>query len=258
MDERLHAPTAYPIPRPDLSDRTIALGPDGLGGQGRVGRLAAILWQGLRRHARTTAAAPRGVLPKVLERFSAEVVLDLQGRPAFARRDPSGRIEGITWTDADRFGIGMPESAGPAGLALLGDRRAPDRIYVARTVAVALGLYQQDGLPDRALLCGLGDGAEETDSALARLLARHTGATVQVAIDARADAWEGQALEAQVLAALRKVQSPEARVTVSRSVPLKIFPAAGHSRSSDPSWYQKGLKRQREKSRRPVRASRER
>lgn len=258
MRERVHAPAAYPIPRPDLSDRTIPFASDDRGRQGRIGRLAAILWQGLRRQARTTAVAARGVLPKVLERFSAEVGLDPQGRPVFARRDPSGRIAGMTRADADRSELGTPLPADPTGLTLLGDRRAPERIYVARTAAVALGLYQQDGLPDRVLLCGLGDGADETDSALARLLARHPDARVQVAIDDRADAWEGQALETRVLAALGKVQSPEARVTVSRSAPLKIFPAAGHAGSSDLPWDQKGRMRQREKPTRPIRASRER
>lgn len=234
MDERLYAPAAYPVPRPRAAGPAVSLRQEDRGPWGQAGRLAAILWQGFRRHARTTAAAARGVLPKVLKRFSAEIALDSQGRAAFASRDPSGRIEGITRTVADRPEIGTPLPADPRGLTLLGDRRAPDRIYVARTAAVALGLYEQDGLPDRALLCGLGDEPDETDSSLARLIVQHPDARVQVAVDDREVGSEAEAFEARVLTALRKVRSREVRVTVHRSIPVELFPGESQAVSADP------------------------
>ena len=63
MDERLRAPACYPIPRPDGSERAIPRALDALGWRDRFGRLAAILGQGLRRQARSIAAALQEALP---------------------------------------------------------------------------------------------------------------------------------------------------------------------------------------------------
>ena len=128
MDARLHAPAAYPIPRPDLSDWTIPLAPDGPGRQGRVGRLVAILWQGLRRHAQTTAAAARGVLPKALEQVSADIAIDFEGRALFARRDPLGRIVGIELSNTDRSKTRTKVTEGLPGLTTEREREIPSRL----------------------------------------------------------------------------------------------------------------------------------
>ncbi|WP_066925762.1 MobF family relaxase [Methylobacterium sp. CCH5-D2] len=128
MDARLNAPAAYPIPRPDMSDRTIPLSPDGPGRQDRVGRLVAILWQGLRRHAQTTAAAARGVLPNVRERFSADIAIDLEGRALFARRDPLGRIVGIELSNTDRSKTRTKVTEGLPSLTTEREREIPSRL----------------------------------------------------------------------------------------------------------------------------------
>ena len=227
MAERLHAPTAYPVPRPSRAGHAIPFASDIPGQQERIGRLAAILWQGLRREIRSAATAIRGLLPLTLEQLRADVLIDPQGRIAFARRDQSGRLLGIEQTDGTGVAVGSGQQ-GTTGLIQLGDRRSPKRIYVARTKTEALSLYQQDGQPDRALICGLGGATPETGSALAHVVARHPDAAVHLAIDARADEGEAQAFEAWVLAALRKVQTPEARVTVRRSAPLDLSPDGNH------------------------------
>ncbi|MDH2313901.1 MobF family relaxase [Methylobacterium brachiatum] len=63
MGERLRAPACYPIPRSDGSERAIPRALDALGWRDRFGRLAAILGQGVRRHARGIAATLQGALP---------------------------------------------------------------------------------------------------------------------------------------------------------------------------------------------------
>ena len=247
MDARLHATATYPVPRPDVPDQATPLELEDRKLQNRVGRFAAVLWQGLRRQAWSAAAALQGQLPRLLERLSSDVLIDPQGRALFARRDPLGRIDGIERFEADWPGTETLAPAGPPGLIQLGDRRAPDRIYVARTARTALGLYQRDGLPDRALLCGIGDEAEETDSALAGLIARHSGATVQVAIDARVDEAEAEAFETRVRAALRKGRTREARATVRRSVPVELSFGEGHVVSVEPLSKEKGRPRRGER-----------
>ena len=227
MAERLNAPAAYPVPRASLTGYAIPFASGIPRQQGRIGRLAAILWQGLRREIRSAATAIRGLLPLTLEQLRADVLIDPQGRMAFARRDQSGRLLGIE--QADGTGVAVESGQqGTTGLIQLGDRRSPKRIYVARTKTEALSLYQQDGQPDRALICGLGGDGPETGSALAHVVARHPDAAVHLAIDTRADEGEAQAFEAWVLAALRKVQAPKARVAVRRSVPLELFPDGSH------------------------------
>ena len=143
MAERLHAPTAYPVPRPSRAGHAIPFASDIPGQQERIGRLAAILWQGLRREIRSAATAIRGLLPLTLEQLRADVLIDPQGRIAFARRDQSGRLLGIEQTDGTGVAVGSGQQ-GTTGLIQLGDRRSPKRIYVARTKTEALSLYQQD------------------------------------------------------------------------------------------------------------------
>ena len=63
MGERLRAPACYPIPRSDGSEGAIPRALDALGWRDRFGRLAAILGQGVRRHARGIAATLQGALP---------------------------------------------------------------------------------------------------------------------------------------------------------------------------------------------------
>ncbi|MGH1575533.1 hypothetical protein ACRAWG_39095 (plasmid) [Methylobacterium sp. P31] len=133
MDARLHATATYPVPRPDVPDQATPLELEDRKLQNRVGRFAAVLWQGLRRQAWSAAAALQGQLPRLLERLSSDVLIDPQGRALFARRDPLGRIDGIERFEADWPGTETLAPAGPPGLIQLGDRRAPDRIYVART-----------------------------------------------------------------------------------------------------------------------------
>ena len=244
MDERLHAPATYPVPRPRGAGLAVPLGQEDRGPWDRAGRLAAILWQGLRRQARSAAAALQGGT-KMLERLSGDVLIDLQGRLVFGRRDPHGRIVGLERTGANRARMEAPVPAGPPGLTQLGDRRAPKRIYVARTERVALGLYQQDGAPDRALLCGIGDKAEETDGALARILAPHPGATVRVAIDAEETDLGAEAFAARVRAALCKARGPEARVMVGRSTPLEPLLHRSHVPSAELVLDRKGRKPRR-------------
>lgn len=233
MDERLHAPAAYPIPRPDLPDRTVALAPNDLGRRGRAGRLARILWQGLRRQALTTVGAIQGVFPKLVQRLSADILLDADGRMVLGRRDLLGRIVGIQRGGEGQAGIGVPMPPGSMGLIQLGDLRAPERIYVGRTEREVLGLYQQDGRPDRTLLCGLGEGLQE-DRIFARIVAKHPAAAVHLAIEVGDDEGMAQAFEARILAALRGVNVPEARVEVRRSAPLEPSPIGRHDVLADP------------------------
>ena len=244
MEERLNAPAAYPVPRPSRAGRALPFASDAPGQKGRISRLAAILWQGLRREIRIAATAIRGLLPLTLERLRADVLIDLQGRMALARRDQSGRLSGIEQTDGTGEAVEKGQQ-GTTGSIQLGDRRSPKRIYVARTRTEALSLYQQDGQPDRALICVLGGDGPGIDSALAHVVARHPAADVHLAIDARADEGEAQAFEAWVLAALRKVQTPEARVTVRRSTLPELFSDGTHDVSADPISNEKDRKRQR-------------
>jgi hypothetical protein len=244
MAERLNAPAAYPVPRPSRAGHAIPFTSDTLGQKGRISRLAAILWQGLRREIRTAATAIRGPLPLPLDQLRADVLIDPRGRMAFARRDRSGRILGIEQTDGAGE-LGESGQQGTRGLIQLGDRRSPKRIYVARTKAEALSLYQQDGQPDRALICGLDGDGPETGSALAHVVARHPDAAVHLAIDTRADEGETQAFEAWILAVLRTVQAPKARVAVRRSVPLELFPDGSHVVLADPVPNEKDRTRRR-------------
>ena len=75
---------------------------------------------------------------------------------------------------------------------------------MARTEIEALSLYEQDGQPDRALICGLGGGGPEIGSALAYVVAQHPAAAVHLAIDVRTDQEVARASEEWVLATLRK------------------------------------------------------
>jgi len=129
--------------------------------------------------------------------------------------------------------MGTPLSSSPKGLIRLGDQRAPEHIYVARTQRAALDLYQQDGLPDRSLICRLEDDGLETDSAFADLVGRHPGAMVHVALDTGEDEWKAQAFEARLSAALRKVRAPGTGVTVRRSIPLELSPGGSHAVSTN-------------------------
>ncbi|GMA80252.1 hypothetical protein GCM10025880_67230 [Methylorubrum aminovorans] len=244
MEERLHAPAAYPVPRPSRADHAIPFASYAPGQKGRFSRLAAIIWQGLRREIRTAAIAIRGLLPLTLEQLRADVLTGPRGRMVFARRDQSGRLLGIEQADGTGEAAGNGQQ-GTTGLVQLGDRRAPERIYVARTKAEALSLYQQDGQPDRALICGLGGDGPEIGSALAHVVARHPDAAVHLAIGTRAGEEEAEAFEAWVLAALRKAQTPEARVTVRRSVPLELFPDGSHDVLVEPVPNEKGRTQRR-------------
>ena len=244
MEERLHAPAAYPVPQPSRTGHAIPFASDAPDQKGRISRLAAILWQGLRREIRTAATAIRGLLPLTLEQLRADVLIDPRGRMVFARRDQSGRLLGTEQADGTGEAAGKGQQ-GTTGLVQLGDRHAPERIYVARTKAEALSLYQQDGQPDRALICGLGGDSPEIGSALAHVVAPHPDAAVHLAIDARADEGQARAFEAWILAALRKVQTPEARVTVRRSVPLELFPDEAHVVLVEPVPNEKGRTQRR-------------
>jgi hypothetical protein len=246
MDERLHAPAAYPVPGSGHADRTVPLAPDDGRQRNRIGGLAAILWQGLKRQARITIGAVHGALPRLVERLSADILLDPGGRLVLARRDPLGRIVGIERGREDRAGTAVPVPSSPTSLIQLGDRRAPERIYVGRTGREALGLYQQDELPDRTLLCVLRDDGPESDNALARIVARHPAAAVHLAIDERQDEEAAQAFEARILAALREVRAPEARVALRRSVPLEPSSSERHAVSAEPLLDHEGRKRRRE------------
>lgn len=230
MNERLHAPAAYPVPRSGSSDRAIPLMRDDPGKRTRIGRFVGILWQGLRRQAQTAATAVQGLLLPVLERFSVDILMDPRGRMLFARRDLIGRVVGI---GEDHVGMEASATLG-TGLIQLGDRRDPERIYVARTAMAALGLYQRDGLPDHALICGLDVDSPETVSAFVRVVSQHPSATVHLAIDARENDGEEEAFEARVIAALHEVRLPEARVTVRRSVSLELYSSGSHTVSADP------------------------
>ena len=249
MDERLHALAAYPAPSIEHADRTIPLAPDGRRQRNRIRRLAAILWQGLKRQVRITVGAVDGALPRLVERLSADLLLDPSGRLMLVRRDPLGHVVGIERGHEDRAGTAVSMPPCPTGLIQLGDRRAPKRIYVGRTEREALGLYQQDELPDRSLLCVLGDDGPESDSALTRIVAQHPAAAVHLAIDERQDKGAAQAFEARVLAALREVQTPEAGLALRRSVPLEPSSSGGHTVPAEPLLDQKDRKRQREEQR---------
>jgi conjugative relaxase-like TrwC/TraI family protein len=244
MEQRLDAPAAYPVPRPSRAGHAIPFALDTPGHKGQISRLAAILWQGLRREIWTAATAIRGLLPPALERLRADVLIDPRGRMAFARRGEGGRLVGIEQTDGTG-GAAERRRQGTTGLIQLGDRRSPERIYVARTEIEALSLYQQDGQPDRALICGLGGGGSEIGSALAYVVARHPAAAVHLAIDVRADQEVARAFEEWVLATLRKVQTPEARVMVRRPVPLELAPDRSFVVPIDPASEEKGSKQRR-------------
>jgi hypothetical protein len=244
MEQRLDAPAAYPVPRPSRAGHAIPFASDTPGHKGWISRLTAILWQGLRREIRTAATAIRGLLPPALERLRADVLIDPRGRMAFARRGEGGRLVGIEQTDGTG-GAAERRRQGTTGLIQLGDRRSPERIYVARTEIEALSLYQQDGQPDRALICGLGGGGPEIGSALAYVVARHPAAAVHLAIDVRADQEVARAFEEWVLATLRKVQTPEARVTVRRPVPLELAPDRSFVVPINPASEEKGSKQRR-------------
>jgi len=252
MNERLHAPAAYPVPRSGPWDRAIPLMRDDPEQRSRISQFVGILWQGLRRRVQTAATAVQGLLPQVLERFSSDVLIDTHGRAMFAHRDPIGRIVGI---GEDRAGMGAPVLLGTTGLTYLGDRRDPDRIYVARTVIAALGLYEQDGLPDHALICGLDVDSAESASAFFRVVARHANATVHLAIDARENDGEEEAFEARVIAALHEVRLPEARVTVRRSVSPELYSTGSHTVSADPISDESDRERRRDERTRQDRKS---
>jgi len=134
----------------------------------------------------------------------------------------------------------------PTSLIQLGDRHTPERIYVGRTEREALGLYQQDELPDRTLLCILGDDGPKSNIALTRIVARHPTAAVHLAIDERQDERAAQAFEARILAALSDMRAPEARVTLRRSVPLEPSSSGRPAASDEPFLDQAGRKRRRE------------
>ena len=244
MEERLHAPAAYPIPQPSRADHAIPFSSYAPGQKGRFSRLAAILWQGLRREIRTAVTAMRGLLPLTLEQLRADVLINPRGRMVFARRDQSGRLLAIEQADGTGEAAGNGQQ-GTTGLVQLGDRRAPKRIYVARTKAEALSLYRQDGQPDRALICGLGGDGPEIGSALAHVVAKHPDAAVHLALAARADESEARAFETWVLAALRKMQMPEARVTVRRSALPELFPDGSHDVLVEPVPNEKGRTQRR-------------
>ncbi|WP_202620067.1 hypothetical protein, partial [Escherichia coli] len=57
MEERLHALATYPLPRPNGSERVIPFTSDTARQHGQISRLAAILWQGLKREIRTAVTA---------------------------------------------------------------------------------------------------------------------------------------------------------------------------------------------------------
>ena len=151
--------------------------------------------------------------------------------------------------------MGAPVLLGTTGLTYLGDRRDPERIYVARTVMAALGLYQQDGLSDHALICGLDVDSPETVSAFVRVVARHPSATVHLAIDARENDGEEEAFEARVIAALHEVRLPEARVTVRRSVSPELYSSGSHTVSADPISDESDRERRRDERTRQDRKS---
>jgi hypothetical protein len=245
MDERLHAPAAYPVLGSGHADRTIPLASYDGRQRNRIGRLAAILWQGLKRQARITVGVVHGALPRLVERLSADILLDPSGRLVLARRDPLGRIVGIERGREDRAGTAVSMPSCPTGLIQLGDRRAPKRIYVGRTEREALGLYQQDALPDRTLLCVLGDDGPGSDNTLTRIVARHPAAAVHLAIDERQNEGAAQAFEARILAALRDVRAPEARVALRRSVPLELSPDGRHGVSIELISHDEGRSRRR-------------
>jgi hypothetical protein len=248
MDERLHAPAAYPVPVPGTghTDRLIPLAPDDRRQRDRIARFAAILWQGLKRHARITVGAVHGAFPRLMERLSTDILLDPDGRLVLARRDPLGRIVGIERGSEDRAGMAVSAPSAPTSLIQLGDRHTPERIYVGRTEREALGLYQQDELPDRTLLCILGDDGPKSNIALTRIVARHPTAAVHLAIDERQDERAAQAFEARILAALSDMRAPEARVTLRRSVPLEPSSSGRPAASDEPFLDQAGRKRRRE------------
>jgi conjugative relaxase-like TrwC/TraI family protein len=246
MDARLHAPAVYPVPGTEHANRPIPFALKGRMQRDRMGRLAAILWQGLKRQARITIGAVHGAFPKLMERLSADLLLDPSGRLALARRDPLGRIVGIEGGSEDRAGMVVPVPSRPTGLIQLGDRRAPEQIYIGQTDREALGLYQQDELPDRTLLCVLGDDGPDSDIALTRIVARYPAATVHLAIDERQDKGAAQAFEARILAALRDVRAPEARLALRRSVPLEPSTSWRHAAPVELFLDQQGRKRRRE------------
>lgn len=105
LNERLHAPAVYPVPSLDVSDRSTPAAPSERGPRDRFGRLAAVLWQGLRRRARTTAIGLQGLLPPWLESFPGNVSMDLHGRVVIAHRDPFGRVDGVEEFDMDQSAI---------------------------------------------------------------------------------------------------------------------------------------------------------
>ena len=234
MDERLRASAAYPVPHPDGSDRAMPSVLHGRGWRDRPRRLAAVVWQGLRRRARTATIGLRALLPAWWEQLSPDLSSDHRGRVMVAHRDRLGLIEGIGRLGADRSAFGGLETRTTTGLIQLGERRAPDRIYVARTEGTALGSYHWDGTPDRALLCVLDEETGGTDSAFHRVIARHRCATVRVAIDVDESESEAEAFEAHVLAVLREVRGREARLTVCRSVSAENLLFEGHGASLDP------------------------
>ena len=232
MSERLHAPAVYPVPRPKGSGWTAQLATRDLGQQSRIGQFAAVLWQGMRRQIQTTAAVFQGLLPKMLDLFSTDFLIDPQGRPTFARRDSIGHIVGIARIGEDSTGIEMPVLPVPMGLILMGDRRGPKRIYVARTEMLALTLYQQDGLPDHTLLCALRDNGPEIEDTLARIIAQHPTAAIHLAVDARENEKGAQDFEERIVAVLCKVHILKDRMTVRSLVLLDLLSSEKYSEST--------------------------
>lgn len=245
MAERLQALAAYPVPRPEPPDPAILPNPHDTRPRKRVGRLAGALWQGLRRQARTAARGLQGLLPPWLERLSGDIAIDLRGRVMVARRDPSGRIIGVARADEPRDVTGTPSPASAIGMTQLGDRHAPERIYVARTELVALGLYREDDVPDRSLLCVLADESRETDSAFADVVARHPRAEVQVALDTGEDERAAEVFEARVVATTRAAGAEEATIRVRRSPPIEVSVTKSSGASADPISLELGRTRQR-------------
>jgi hypothetical protein len=127
----------------------------------------------------------------------------------------------------------------------LGDRHAPERIYVARTERAALGLYRQDGVPDRSLLCVLTDESPETDNAFADVVARHPGVAVQIALEAGEDERAAEVFEARVVATTHAAGAEKAAIRVRRSPPIAVSLTPSPGASADLISLELGRTRQR-------------